>query len=204
VTFIARFQRRVQRDTGPRVNDAIRVKEVLVIDPEGEQLGTLKIDEALKAAADRELDLVEVAPNSTPPVCRILDYGKHKYDLSKKSQVAKKHQKVIKVKEIKMRPKIDVHDYHFKSGHVKRFLSQGHRVKVTIMFRGREMAHIHLGRGLLDRLAKDLEELATPENAPRLEGRNMYMYMVAKAGAVFEQKDLKEEATSTEEEDAKN
>jgi translation initiation factor IF-3 len=204
VTFIARFQRRVQRDTGPKVNRAIRAREVLVIDQEGEQLGTLKIDEAIKAAADRELDLVEVAPNSTPPVCRILDYGRHKYDLSKKSQVAKKHQKIIKVKEIKMRPKIDVHDYQFKSGHVKRFLSQGHRVKVTIMFRGREMAHTHLGRGLLERLAADLEALATPENTPRLEGRNMYMYMVVKPGAVFEQKDLKEKAKSTEEKDAKD
>lgn len=204
MTFIARFQRRVQRDTGPKVNRAIRAREVLVIDQEGEQLGTLKIDEAIKAAADRELDLVEVAPNSTPPVCRILDYGRHKYDLSKKSQVAKKHQKIIKVKEIKMRPKIDVHDYQFKSGHVKRFLSQGHRVKVTIMFRGREMAHTHLGRGLLERLAADLEALATPENTPRLEGRNMYMYMVVKPGAVFEQKDLKEKAKSTEEKDAKD
>ncbi len=204
MTFIARFQRRVQRDTGPKVNRAIRAREVLVIDQEGEQLGTLKIDEAIKAAADRELDLVEVAPNSTPPVCRILDYGRHKYDLSKKSQVAKKHQKIIKVKEIKMRPKIDVHDYQFKSGHVKRFLSQGHRVKVTIMFRGREMAHTHLGRGLLERLAADLEALATPENTPRLEGRNMYMYMVVKPGAVFEQKDLKKVAKSTEEKDAKD
>jgi len=162
----------------------------------------LKIEDALQAAAERELDLVEVSPNSNPPVCRILDFGKHKYDLSKKSQIAKKHQKIIKVKEIKMRPKIDVHDYHFKSGHVKRFLSQGHRVKVTIMFRGREMAHTHLGRGLLERLAKDLELLATPENLPRLEGRNMYMYMVVKPGAVFEEQDLKEPLESTEEKNA--
>ena len=175
---------------------------MLVIDPEGEQLGTLKIEDALKAAADRELDLVEVSPNTNPPVCRILDFGKHKYDLSKKNQIAKKHQKIIKVKEIKMRPKIDVHDYAFKSGHVKRFLSEGHRVKVTIMFRGREMAHTHLGRGLLERLAKDLELLATPENAPRLEGRNMYMYMVAKPGAVFEEKDSGEPVESTEEKNA--
>jgi len=202
VTFIARFHRRVPRETGPKVNKLIRAREVLVIDPEGEQLGTLKIEDALKAAADRELDLVEVSPNTNPPVCRILDFGKHKYDLSKKSQIAKKHQKIIKVKEIKMRPKIDVHDYAFKSGHVKRFLSQGHRVKVTIMFRGREMAHTHLGRGLLERLAKDLELLATPENAPRLEGRNMYMYMVVKPGAVFEKQDLKEPPESTEEENA--
>lgn len=164
---------------------AIRAKEIRVIDNEGEQLGIMQVEDALRVAAEREYDLVEVSPNSTPPVCRILDYGKHKYILSKKSQVAKKHQKVIRVKEIKMRPKIEEHDYQFKSGHVKRFLSQGHRVKVTIMFRGREMAHTHLGRSLLDRLAADLEPVATPENAARLEGRNMYMYLVAKAGADF-------------------
>lgn len=202
MTFIARFHRRVPRETGPRVNKSIRAREVLVIDPEGQQLGTMNIEDALQAASERDLDLVEVSPNSTPPVCRILDYGKHKYDLSKKSQIAKKHQKIIKVKEIKMRPKIDVHDYHFKSGHVRRFLSQGHRVKVTIMFRGREMAHTHLGRGLLERLAADLESVATPENPPHLEGRNMYMYMVAKPGAVFEQETPKEPAESTEEENA--
>jgi translation initiation factor IF-3 len=170
---------------------AIRAKEVRVIDNEGEQLGIMQVEDALKVAAEREYDLVEVSPNSTPPVCRILDYGKHKYNLSKKSQVAKKHQKVIRVKEIKMRPKIEEHDYQFKSGHVKRFLSQGHRVKVTIMFRGREMAHTHLGRNLLDRLAADLEPVASPENPPRLEGRNMYMYLVAKAGADFSALDEK-------------
>lgn len=170
-------------------------------------MGILQLDEAIKAAEDRDLDLVEVAPNSTPPVCRILDYGKHKYELSKKSQVAKKHQKIIRVKEIKMRPKIDGHDYNFKSGHVKRFLSQGHRVKVTIMFRGREMAHTHLGRKLLDRLAIDLEAVAAPENPPRLEGRNMYMYLVAKPGAdfgIFEAKDNKDEAQVAEEKHAEN
>ena len=154
----------------------------------------MNIEDALAAAQDRELDLVEVAPNATPPVCRILDYGKHKYTLAKKTQIAKKHQKIIRVKEIKMRPKIEEHDYQFKSGHVKRFLSQGHRVKVTIMFRGREMAHTHLGRSLLDRLAADLEPVAAPENPPRQEGRNMYMYLVVKPGADFSLLDAKEDA----------
>lgn len=185
MTSIAHYRQRVKPNVGPRVNREIKSREVRVVDSEGEQLGILQIEEALRAAEERELDLVEVAPNATPPVCRILDYGKHKYTLSKKSQVAKKHQKVIKVKEIKMRPKIEEHDYQFKSGHVKRFLAQGHRVKVTIMFRGREMAHTHLGRSILDRLTVDLEPVAAPENLPRLEGRNMYMFLIAKAGADF-------------------
>jgi len=181
VTFIATVHQRSSKDH-QRINREIRAREVRVIDPEGEQLGIMNVVDALRAAEERELDLVEVAPNSTPPVCRILDFGKHKYTLSKKTQVAKKHQKIIKVKEIKMRPKIEEHDYNFKSGHVKRFLSQGHRVKVTIMFRGREMAHTHLGRALLDRLAADLENMATVENPPRLEGRNMYMYLIVRPG----------------------
>ncbi len=175
-----------------------------VIDSEGAQLGIMSIVEALRAAEDKDLDLVEVAPNAIPPVCRILDYGKHKYNMAKKSQVAKKHQKIIRVKEIKMRPKIEEHDYDFKSGHVKRFLSQGHRVKVTIMFRGREMAHTHLGRALLDRLIVDLEQLATPENPPRLEGRNMYVYLVAKPGAVFNLKGSTAQEEPTEEENAED
>jgi translation initiation factor IF-3 len=185
VTFIAKskFRQRPTRENSQRINTEIRVREVRVVDQDGTQLGILKIEDALKAAEERNLDLVEVAPTVTPPVCRILDYGKHKYTVAKKSQVAKKHQSIIRVKEIKMRPKIDTHDYDFKSGHVKRFLAQGHRVKVTIMFRGREMAHTYLGKAILDRLAADIELIATPENPARLEGRNMYMYFLAKPGA---------------------
>jgi translation initiation factor IF-3 len=177
VTVIATDQQRVNRE--------IRAREVRVIDNEGNQLGILSLQDALQAAWDRELDLVEVAPTAVPPVCRILDFGKFKYSQSKKSQEAKKHQRVIKIKEIKMRPKIEEHDYDFKSDHVRRFLAQGHRVKVTIMFRGREMAHTHLGKNLLDRLILDLAPYATPENPPRLEGRNMYIYLVAKPGVVI-------------------
>jgi translation initiation factor IF-3 len=168
-----------------RVNREIRAREVRVIDNEGNQLGILSLQDALQAAWDRDLDLVEVAPTAVPPVCRILDFGKFKYSQAKKTQEAKKHQKIIKIKEIKMRPKIEEHDYDFKSEHVKRFLAQGHRVKVTIMFRGREMAHTHLGRNLLDRLTQDLSAYATQENPPRLEGRNMYMYLVVKPGVVI-------------------
>jgi len=168
-----------------RVNREIRAREVRVIDNEGNQLGIMSLQEALQTAWDRDLDLVEVAPTAVPPVCRILDFGKFKYSQSKKSAEAKKHQRIIKVKEIKMRPKIEDHDYDFKKGHVERFLAQGHRVKVTIMFRGREMAHTHLGRKLLDQLAEDLSSWAAPENPPRLEGRNMYMYMTLKPGAVI-------------------
>ena len=168
-----------------RVNREIRAREVRVIDNEGNQLGVMNVNDAIQAAWDRDLGLVEVAPTAVPPVCRILDFGKFKYSQSKKSQEAKKHQRVIKIKEIKMRPKIESHDYDFKKGHVMRFLAQGHRVKVTIMFRGREMAHTHLGRNILDRLTSDLAPYAAPENPPRLEGRNMYVYLAVKPGAVF-------------------
>ena len=201
MTFIAYMRRQnVSREPSQRVNREIRAKEVRVIDFEGEQLGIMKVEDAIRAAEEKELDLVEVAPTATPPVCRILDFGKHKYTLSKKSQVAKKHQKIIRVKEIKMRPKIEEHDYQFKSGHVKRFLAQGHRVKVTIMFRGREMAHTHLGKSLLDRLSADLEPIATPENMARLEGRNMYIYFIVKPGAVFETKPVEKELEPVEKE----
>lgn len=185
-----------------RVNREIRAREVRVIDNEGNQLGILSLQDALQAAWDRDLDLVEVAPTAVPPVCRILDFGKFKYSQSKKTQEAKKHQKIIKIKEIKMRPKIEEHDYDFKSEHVKRFLAQGHRVKVTIMFRGREMAHTHLGKNLLDRLTADLAPYATPENPPRLEGRNMYLYLVVKPGAVIPLKATSISATHPEETNA--
>jgi translation initiation factor IF-3 len=179
------------------VNREIRAREVRVIDNEGNQLGILSLQDALQAAWDKDLDLVEVAPTAVPPVCRVLDYGKFKYSQSKKSAEAKKHQRIIKIKEIKMRPKIEDHDYDFKKGHVERFLAQGHRVKVTIMFRGREMAHTHLGRRLLDQLAEDLASWAAPENPPRLEGRNMYMYMTLKPGAVIPAQYAAAAATAT-------
>ena len=144
---------------------------------DGTQIGIVSIDDALGRARDLDLDLVEVAPLAQPPVCRIMDYGKYKYERDVRQKEARKEQSRVEVKEIKMRPKIDRHDYGTKKGHVERFLKAGARVKVTIMFRGREMAHTELGRKLLDRLTEDLKELATVENYPKLDGRNMVMVL---------------------------
>jgi translation initiation factor IF-3 len=144
---------------------------------DGTQIGIVSIDEALRRARDLDLDLVEVAPLAQPPVCRIMDYGKYKYERDVRQKEARKKQSRVEVKEIKMRPKIDRHDYGTKKGHVERFLKTGARVKVTIMFRGREMAHTELGRKLLDRLTEDLTELATVETYPKLDGRNMVMVL---------------------------
>jgi len=144
---------------------------------DGTQIGIVSIDDALGRARDLDLDLVEVAPLAQPPVCRIMDYGKYKYERDVRQKEARKKQSRVEVKEIKMRPKIDRHDYGTKKGHVERFLKAGARVKVTIMFRGREMAHTELGRKLLDRLTEDLKELATVENYPKLDGRNMVMVL---------------------------
>jgi translation initiation factor IF-3 len=159
------------------VNDRIRSPQVRLVGADGSQIGIVSIQEALDRAHDLDLDLVEVAPQAQPPVCRIMDYGKYKYERDVRQKEARKKQQRVEVKEIKMRPKIDRHDYETKKGHVVRFLNQGARVKVTIMFRGREMAHTELGRRLLDRLTEDLRELATVETYPKLDGRNMVMVM---------------------------
>ncbi len=155
----------------------IRVPEVRVIGQEGAQLGIILTSDALQMAEEQGLDLVEVAPNEKPPVCRIMDYGKYKYQQSKRLQQAKKKQKVILVKEIKLRPKTEEHDYNFKSQHVRRFLQDGHKAKVTIVFRGREMAHTELGRRILDRMAGELEDVSTIEQTPKQEGRNLAMVL---------------------------
>ena len=155
----------------------IRVPDVRVIDQEGAQLGIILTSDALQMAEEQGLDLVEVAPNEKPPVCRIMDYGKYKYQQSKRLQQAKKKQKVILVKEIKLRPKTEEHDYNFKSQHVRRFLQDGHKAKVTIVFRGREMAHTELGRRILDRMAGELEDVSTVEQTPKQEGRNLAMVL---------------------------
>ena len=143
----------------------------------------MQLADALRSARDQGLDLVEVAPQADPPVCRIMDYGKHKYEQAQKEKEARKKQSQIVVKEIKMRPKISDNDYGTKSGHVRRFLKDGAKVRVTIMFRGREMAHTEIGRGLLDRLADDMEELATIESYPKVDGRNMVMVLAPKKDA---------------------
>ncbi len=155
----------------------IRAREARVVDQDGEQLGIMSKEDALQHAEEQGLDLVEVAPDAKPPVCRIMDYGKYKYQQSKRLQQAKKRQKIILVKEIKLRPKTEEHDYQFKTQHVRRFLQDGHKAKVTIMFRGREMAHVELGRRILDRIAVDMEDVSTVEQMPKQEGRNMTMVL---------------------------
>ena len=159
----------------------IRVPEVRIIGQEGAQLGVMLTPDALQIAQEQGLDLVEVAPNEKPPVCRIMDFGKYRYQQSKRLQQAKKKQKVILVKEIKLRPKTEKHDYNFKSQHVRRFLQDGHKAKVTIVFRGREMAHTELGRRILDRMAEELEDVSTIEQTPKQEGRNMAMVLRPRA-----------------------
>ena len=166
-----------QIDKNARINEAIRAKEVRVVDPDGKQLGIKPIDEALDLAEDMDLDLVEVAPQAQPPVCKIMDYGKYRYEQTVKMKEARKKQSVVQYKEMKMRPKIDRHDYEIKRKHIIRFLKSGYKVKVTIMFRGREMSHTELGRNLLDQLAEELQDLGVVESDPKLDGRNMQMVM---------------------------
>ncbi len=160
-----------------RVNEAIRVPRVRLVDDDGSQVGIKPRDEALAYAHAKDLDLVEVAPNADPPVCRIMDFGKYRYEQEQKAKTARKHQTQINVKEIKFRPKIGVHDYETKKGHVVRFLKDRAKVKVTIMFRGREATHPERGRDLLMRLADDVKELGQIETQPVLDGRNMVMVL---------------------------
>jgi translation initiation factor IF-3 len=159
------------------VNDRIRVPQVRVVGADGSQIGILDTQAALDMAAEQDLDLVEVASQADPPVCRIMDYGKYKYEQAVKQKEARKKQSQVVVKEMKMRPKIDRHDYETKKGRVVEFLRKGAKVKVTIMFRGREMSHSELGRKLLDRLAEDVVEIAKIEAFPKLDGRNMTMVL---------------------------
>ena len=172
-----RFDRRPpERDT-TRINERIRVPEVRLIDDEGKQVGVLKTPDALAFAQERELDLVEVAPEARPPVCRVLDYSKYKYEQAQKQKQARKHQQQITVREIKFRPKIAEHDYDTKKNHVERFLRHKDKVKVTIMFRGREVTHPERGTAILDRLAEELAEFGVVEQHPMQEGCNMTMMM---------------------------
>ena len=172
-----RFDRRPpERDT-TRINERIRVPEVRLIDDQGKQIGVLKTPDALAFAQERDLDLVEVAPEARPPVCRVLDYSKYKYEQAQKVKQARKHQQQITVREIKFRPKIAEHDYDTKKHHVERFLKHKDKVKITIMFRGREVTHPERGTAILDRLAEELSDLGVVEQRPMQEGRNMTMMM---------------------------
>ncbi len=160
-----------------RINEAIRVPQVRLIDDDGSQIGLKSRDEALEYAWSKNLDLVEVAPDARPPVCRVMDYSKYRYEQEQKAKLARKHQSTITIKEIKLRPKVGDHDYETKKGHVVRFLNNRDKVKVTIMFRGREMTHPERGRALLLRLAQDVKDLAVIESEPLQDGRNMVMML---------------------------
>lgn len=163
-----------------RINEEIRAREVRVTSENGEQLGIMSGRDALALAIERNLDLVEISPNAKPPVCRILDYGKHRYEQQKRQKEVRKKQKVVDVKEVKLRPGIEEHDFNVKLKNAVKFLTAGDKVKVTIMFRGRELSHPELGQALLDKMADRITELATIERKAKLEGRNMIMIVAPK------------------------
>ena len=168
------FQRRT-KPRGPKANDRIRAPQVQVIGSDGKNLGILATKEAISVAKQEGLDLIEISPNASPPVCKIIDMGKYKYDLQKKANKAKKKQKIINLKEIKLRPVTEIHDYSFKIKNAQKFLEKGDKVKFTVKFRGREMQHTHLGNKLMDRIINDTSKLGKVEVKPKLEGRQIIM-----------------------------
>jgi len=168
------FQRRT-RPRGPRANERIRATQVQVINNDGKNLGTLSTQEAINIAKQKGLDLIEISPNANPPVCKIIDIGKYKYDLQKKANKAKKKQKIINLKEIKLRPVTEIHDYNFKIKNAQKFLTKGDKVKFTVQFRGREMQHTDLGHQLMKRIINDITNLGKIEVNPKFEGRQMVM-----------------------------
>ena len=168
------FQRRT-KPRGPRTNERIRAPEVQVISNDGKNLGTLPTQEGINIARQKGLDLIEISPNANPPVCKIIDIGKYKYDLQKKANKAKKKQKIVNLKEIKLRPVTEIHDYNFKIKNAQKFLSKGDKVKFTVMFKGREMQHTNLGHELMKRIIKDTNALGRVEVQPKFEGRQIIM-----------------------------
>jgi len=168
------FQRRT-KPRGPRTNERIRAPEVQVISNDGKNLGTLPTQEGINIARQKGLDLIEISPNANPPVCKIIDIGKYKYDLQKKANKAKKKQKIVNLKEIKLRPVTEIHDYNFKIKNAQKFLSKGDKVKFTVLFKGREMQHTHLGHELMKRIIKDTNALGRVEVQPKFEGRQIIM-----------------------------
>jgi translation initiation factor IF-3 len=190
-----RARRRVRAQGGPgrlgvtpisqakeiRINEGIRVRDVRVVSAEGEQLGIMPIQQALDTARQQELDLVEVAPEAQPPVCRIMDFGKYKYTQARRQKEARKKQTTILVKEVKMGPKTEKHDFDFKLKHIRRFLEEGHKAKVTVRFKGREMAHTELGWKMLQKMVEAVSDLAVTENNPRMEGRMLHIMLSPKA-----------------------
>ena len=168
------FQRRT-KDRGPRSNNRISSPDVQVIASDGENLGMMNTNEAISVAKNQGLDLIEIAPNANPPVCKIMDMGKYKYDAQKKANLAKKKQKIVSLKEIKMRPVTETHDYEFKVKNAKKFISKGDKVKFTVRFKGREMQHIELGKDLMRRIIDDIKDIGKVETHPKFEGRQMIM-----------------------------
>ncbi len=184
-----KFDRRPPERDQTRINDRIRVPEVRLVGEDGKQIGVIKTNDALAYAQERDLDLVEVAPEARPPVCRVLDYSKYKYEQAQKQKAARRHQQQITVREIKFRPKIAQNDYETKRGHVARFLRHKDKVKITIMFRGREVTHPERGIALLERLAGELDELAVVEQSPLQDGRNMTMLLAPSKAVLASEKD---------------
>ena len=168
------FHRRT-RPKGPKTNERIRALEVQVISSDGKNLGTLAIQEAINIARQEGLDLIEISPNANPPVCKIIDIGKYKYDLQKKANKAKKKQKIVELKEIKLRPVTETHDYNFKLKNAQKFLSKGNKVKFTVRFKGRELQHSHLGSDLMNRIKEDIKDLGKVELDPKFDGKQMIM-----------------------------
>ena len=168
------FQRR-EKKYGPRANEKIRALDVQVIDSSGNNLGVLPLKKAIETAKSEDLDLIEISPNANPPVCKIMDIGKYKYDLQKKANLAKKKQKIVSLKEIKLRPVTEIHDYNFKIKNAKKFISKGDKVKFTVRFKGREMQHVDLGKKLMDRIIEDVKDIGKVETSPKFEGKQMIM-----------------------------
>jgi translation initiation factor IF-3 len=199
-----RPRRNIEPDRAPvpqaRINELIRAPKVRLVDEDGSQIGVKDTNEAREYAWGKNLDLVEVAAQADPPVARVMDYGKYRYELEQKAKLARKHQVSINVKEIKFRPKIGIHDYNTKKGHVERFLNQRAKVKVTIMFRGREQSHPERGRDLLMRLAEDVKEIGQVESPPLLDGRNMVMVLGPTKNAGVTKDDAKAEETQRSQE----
>lgn len=170
-----------RKDDGPRVNNDIKAEEIRVVGAEGEMLGVMSVDKAVGLAEDAGLDLVEVSPNAAPPVCKILDYGKYKYEQQKKASEARKKQKTVDVKEVKIRPGIEEHDYQVKMRNARKFLENGDKVKLTMRFRGREMAHQHIGMDLLKRMIEELADVGKVDLQPKMEGRQIIMVLSAES-----------------------
>ena len=168
------FQRR-SKPQGPKANERIKALDVQVIGSEGNNLGVMQLKKAIQLAKDEGLDLIEISPNANPPVCKIMDMGKYKYDLQKKANQAKKKQKVVSLKEIKLRPGTEIHDYNFKIKNAKKFITKGDKVKFTVKFKGREMQHVELGKNLMNRIIEDTKEIGKVETHPKFEGRQMIM-----------------------------